>query len=258
MNILDRIARHLFRSNIRGAGAFHRYVCGGRRLEVRSKHGVLFFLQPGEYVDNQVLRTGFYEEEVYEALTSALLPEDVFWDIGANIGLHAVTVATSRRCRSVVAFEANPQLAEVIRREASANSCSVEISDLALDESAGSAKFYLCKGNLGRSSLFNWHAASAAETIDVTTTTGDAFVDGHPGLFPNVVKIDVEGGELRVLRGMKRVLADARLRAIVFEDGPDERSEVKRALGEHGFALQRLVRVSSPKHNLENYLARRE
>jgi len=109
MNIVDLIVAFLFRMNVRGASRFHTLVCGGRRLNVRSKHGVAFKIDPHEYVDGFILRRGYYEEEVLDAIRSSLNPGDVFWDVGSNLGLHALTVAKLNSGSPIFAFEPNPK-----------------------------------------------------------------------------------------------------------------------------------------------------
>jgi len=83
-------------------------LAGKHTLRQRSLHGLIFELQPHEYIDAIVLREGYYEPEVIDALRPFLRPGAVFWDVGANIGLHTVTAACLAPGSQVVAFEPNP------------------------------------------------------------------------------------------------------------------------------------------------------
>lgn len=222
---------------------------------MRTKHGVVLLLDPAEFVDHRILRCGFYEEEVFQEIGRHLEASGAFWDIGANIGLHSVTVAKLGLCSAVYAFEPNVRLAEVIEREAKRNRCALTIFPIALDATEGEQRFYLYPGNAGRSGFYNWQKDTTE--VRVRTGSGDAIVAQDPEAMPTVVKLDVEGAELRVLQGMSRVLAHPKLKCIVFEDPPDENSAVKTLLLEHGFAIRELRRLDSEEHALKNFSASR-
>ena len=251
------MSANLFRHKIRGAIQFHTLVCRGRRLEVLTKHNLLVRLNPYEYIDGFVLRYGYYEEEVLCAILENLKPGDVFWDVGANLGLHSLTVALTRKDVRVHAFEPNPSMAELIRSGTSLNHLQVEVEQIALDSADGVAKFFVHEGNAGRSSLINWDSDSSLKQIDVTTARGEGLVGRSEIPAPNVMKIDVEGSEGRVLTGLGGLLFNSNLRAIVLEDSVHESSEPKRLLRDAGFSLTPLNRREATGHNLENYLARR-
>jgi hypothetical protein len=77
------------------------------------------------------------------------------------------------------------------------------------------------------------------EPVRVETTTVDAAVREH-GLRPAVVKIDVEGGELRVVAGMEETLE---LRpALLVEVDPESGAELERRLAARGYQAYRIGR----------------
>lgn len=257
MNIADTITAFFFRRHLRGQTRIHQLLLQGRRIEVKSKHGVRFQLDPYEYVDGFILHYGFYEEEVLEAALESLLPGDVFWDVGSNLGLHALTARRLRPDVSVWAFEPNPQMAALLVAAARRNAIEVTLLELALDATAGQADFFLHEGNSGRCGLHNWEADPRLQHIEVVTDTADGVVANHRAPAPNVVKIDVEGNEERVLAGMQGVLKSETLHTVIFEDSPQETSAVKTILREEGFTIEKLVRREPAQHNLENYVAKR-
>jgi FkbM family methyltransferase len=182
----------------------------------------------------------------------------VFWDIGSNLGMHALTVAKLHPDARVCAFEPNPAMHALIREAAKRNTLSVEVMDVALDAAAGIASFYLHGGNAGRSSLHNWEGDPALATIEVITARGDEIVASSKAPAPHVMKIDVEGNEQRVLQGMPGLLADRKLHTVVFEDSLEETSGTKTLLRNHGFIIEPLVRLEATHHALANFVARRE
>lgn len=254
MPILDSICGTWLRHGWRGAHRISGALCGTRRLLLRSRHGLQLELDRAEYVDSFVIRFGYYEEEVLEAILHRMRPSAVFWDVGANIGLHALTVSKLVSGARVVAFEPNPVLATLMRSAAIRNKTNVEVSELALDCKTGAAHLYLHDGNLGRSSLVDW--ASARRDVLVTLGIADQLAYSQPYPTPNVMKIDVEGCEARVLAGMTKMLARKDLHTVVFEDREGE-SPSKDVLKRAGFEIRQLARMGPTGHNLENFVAER-
>src|SRR5213594_4081429 len=60
-------------------------------IQTQSRYGAKFFLSPLDYIDSFVLLCGYYESEVLESILPFLDSNAVFWDVGANFGLHAIT-----------------------------------------------------------------------------------------------------------------------------------------------------------------------
>jgi FkbM family methyltransferase len=257
LNFLDCTAAFLIRHDIRGATRFHATVRGGRRILTRTSHGLELALDPKEYVDSFVIKCGYYEEEVLNAISSNMRQGDVFWDVGANLGIHAQTIAKLKKDARVYAFEPNPAMAELIRSASERNAVQVTLFQLALDSLNGASKFFIYEGNAGRSSLHNWESDPNLKQIEVETVRGDLLVSDGRALQPNVMKIDVEGNEARVLAGMPDVLANKGLRAVILEDGVDELTESKTLLRNAGFTIEPLIRLESTHHSLRNYLAKR-
>ena len=129
---------------------------------------------------------------------------DVVYDVGANIGLVALVVALDPRGHSCVVhcFEPEPgnfaQLAGNIRLNGLAH--RVHAHRLALSDRAGEADLYVRGGpGEGRHSTVATEGSTAS--IRIRTEPLAAFA-ARAGRSPDVVKIDVEGAEGRVLDGM--------------------------------------------------------
>jgi len=256
--LTDTVASFLFRHDLRGASRFARTFIKNRRIMARSKHGLVWYLDPAEYVDRFVLTHGFYEEEVLEAVVSRIGQGDCFWDVGANLGLHALTVKRAAPSVSVYAFEPNPKLNQLISRVAQLNGLEVQISPIALDQDTRTADFFICEGNLGNSSLFTRLTKRGVKVIKVQTELGDELVQSGRVTSPNIVKIDAEGNEYRIMAGMSKILQTPQLHTIVLEDGESDFTPVKSLLSSYGFTFKKLVRKEPTHHNLHNYLAIRQ
>jgi len=139
-----------------------------------------------------------YEDRFAVALLSSVRPDDCVWDIGANVGFY--TEQLSKLARHVVAFEPVPDCCRQIEAKHLAN---VECMEIALGDAAGSQSMFI---NRQFSSLV-WTPSPDARTHAVQVARGDDLTSLPR---PTVVKIDVEGYETEVVRGMQQTLAGVR------------------------------------------------
>ena len=134
---------------------------------------------------------------------------DTAVDVGANFGAHTHTMLHSvGSLGRVIAFEANPEITATLEKW-KAQHPSLDVRQVALSDHAGSADFFICD-NAGFSSLdeheIERHGRSASKKITVALDTLDnCLLSSLTSL--RLIKIDVEGAELAVLRGAEGVLA---------------------------------------------------
>lgn len=140
-------------------------------------------------------------DRILDVIRYHLTPDMIAFDIGANWGGYALTMASI--CRDVIAFEPIPHLAEDLRRRAPPN---LRVETLALSSAAGVADFHidLREGlNAQQSSLLHipeLHDVGLIESVRVETITLDGYVQSR-GVTPDFIKIDVEGWEPAVFEG---------------------------------------------------------
>jgi FkbM family methyltransferase len=141
---------------------------------------------------------------------------ETFIDAGANRGdWTAALLSTSPRASGVL-FEPSAELAAMLRERFAQNS-KIEVVEAALGESTGIATLY-DEGPTGEtSSLVPGVSFSIARPRDVGLTTVDAEVEARGIGHVDVLKIDVEGFDLSVLRGARRLLGDHRVAVVQFE-----------------------------------------
>lgn len=257
----DRLLAGWLHRGWRGAPRLARYLGYSDHestLLARSQYGSLFKLFPFAYIDQIVLRSGYYESEVLTALSLHLGPHAVLWDIGANFGLHAVTAQMRFPSATVIAFEPSPAVHARLLENAALNSAPVRTVALALSDRTGHAPLHLAPpGNSGMTTLSPWSGASYTGTVLVATARGDDLIAQGSLPAPTVIKIDVEGHELAVLTGLAATLRAGACRAVIFEDHLTEDSPVKALLQEFGFKLNSLVRLEDSTHTLGNFVATR-
>lgn len=149
-------------------------------------------------------------DRILDVIRYHLTPDMIAFDVGANWGGYALTMASI--CRQVVGFEPIPRLAEDLRHRAPPN---LLVETLALSDRAGRAEFHidLREGlNAQQSSLLRvdeLHDKGLVETVQVETLTLDAYVESR-GVRPDFIKIDVEGWEPAVFAGATRIIREHR------------------------------------------------
>jgi FkbM family methyltransferase len=156
-----------------------------------------------------------WEPELHAAVAPTIASGMAVLDVGAHVGLFTLTAAlrvgpTGR----VVAFEPSPQTLVSLRRHISLNGFDdrVEVVPAAVGDAEGEIPFFVHaetqSASIARASLAELRpgdGAMAATEIRVPVVTLDGFCAQH-GVGPDRVKIDVEGAELRVLRGALELL----------------------------------------------------
>jgi FkbM family methyltransferase len=126
------------------------------------------------------------------------------WDVGANLGLY--TVFAARRGGAVHAFEPDPSFADRLRRNVNLNGQDATIHELALSDENGTTTL-ATDGLEGNSPALSTGGDTERGRATIETIRGDALVSGIPD--PEVLKIDVEGAETGVLRGLGPRLSEA-------------------------------------------------
>ena len=195
-----------------------------RRVE---RDGILFDLDPGDYVQ-WTIYFGMEREEK-SGLFNLAKPGYVALDIGTNVG--EVLLNFAKRVGPdgrAVGFEPNLDTLAQCRHNLSLNGFpNVEVHELALGETDGEV-------SIGRVDKTNAGAdrVVACGGTPVHVTTLDAFAQGFERI--DLIKIDVEGFDLKVLRGGQRTIE--RFRPTLFVELSD------RNLREQGDSAEELVR----------------
>jgi FkbM family methyltransferase len=141
-----------------------------------------------------------YEDKFALALLRSVRADDCVWDVGANVGFY--TEKLSRLAKLVVAFE---PISANFRQITARQLLNVNCLQCAL----GDAQAELPMSNNAQYSSIVSSPYNPADVVQETVTVvpGDSLVDLPR---PNVVKIDVEGYEPEVIRGMRNILGSVR------------------------------------------------
>lgn len=150
-------------------------------------------------------------------LARALLPRDgVFIDVGANVGLHTLAIAHHvSEGGAVVAFEPHPVNHRLLVHNLEQNCLRHVVA-----ENCGLAEAAATLTGTARADGGNWSLASRGDyQFEVRLVRLDDYLCDHPLPRLDLMKIDVEGAEVRVLRGARQTIERFRP-LIVFEVCP--------------------------------------
>jgi FkbM family methyltransferase len=150
-----------------------------------------------------------YEPGVARLLTALARERRVIVEAGANIGYYTLLMATAQPPGGVVhSFEPRPDVLARLSENVALNSLtSVRVSDAAVSDVAGRATLYLPdSGNREMASLDRTFAP-ATRSVDVRTVRLDDYCTSNR-LDVDLVKLDVEGSEVRALEGLGAVLRE--------------------------------------------------
>jgi FkbM family methyltransferase len=175
---------------------------------------------------------------------------DVLYDIGANVGAFSL-IAAKHTGAHVVAFE--PGYANFARLcdNIQLNHCAGHIVPLptALSERAELVGFAYRTVEPGQSRHQLTEARWSVEANDgekyvqpTATMPLDDLVADYDLPVPNHLKVDVDGAELRVLRGARQLLGRAELRTVLIEAAPSMRDAVERLMEDAGLRLRATLR----------------
>jgi FkbM family methyltransferase len=170
--------------------------------------GYRMYVSPAE---NLGYLLGTYEPQLQAIIKEYVAAGDTVYDVGANVGyaslLLAKRVGPGGR---VIAFEPVPRNIDAFRENVKINDlANVRLLEFAASDRRGEATIRVAD-NFAEASLV-WHRNDpSAQELTIRTVAIDELVEAGDLAHPRFVKIDVEGAEGNVLRGMRRMLAAAK------------------------------------------------
>ena len=195
---MSRNLQQILRSFLPNFGLRIRHVEQKRRLEVRFR----------EHLGLIARGAKGYEPQYVSVFRKLLTPGAIVFDVGANIGFYTVLFSAWVGLHGrVVAFEPDPANLKSLRRNLKLNECeNVVVSPVALSNRSGIEPFSVdpvtrLTGHLGKGATYGStiFGTGKEDLISVVTST----LDDEMGKFgvPDLIKMDIEGGEHNALEG---------------------------------------------------------
>jgi FkbM family methyltransferase len=189
---------------------------------------------------------GPVEKFTTELFCSVLRPGMKVVDMGAHLGYFTLLAARRvGRNGAVYAFECDPTNFRFLLHNIRLNRHDAEVvpSSAAITDEIGVHSFFASDRDLCLGSL--WHTRPSRRRIDVRCTTLDRVLGGQP---IDVAKLDVEGGEVRALDGMRRTIESSADLVMFVECNPRKLPAAGASVAE---LLERLEQFGFDVHEID-------
>lgn len=155
----------------------------------------------------ETVNFGHFEDEYSIKLIDSIQSANVFFDIGANIGYYSSIAALQNKNCRVFSFEPIPQTHEKLLKNIALNGLkNVYTFNFGfLDKDKEMSMFFNCNESTA-ASLENIREINESSKTECKFTTLDSFVQKH-NVFPDLIKVDIEGAELFALMGAIETLS---------------------------------------------------
>jgi len=204
---------------------------GGAAIFVTPSAGLKYLFKPMSRIDPPLLRNA----------VELVRPNDVVWDIGANVGLFAFAAAAcAGRKGRVVAFEPDWFLVSCLRKSAACQpdtSAPVTVVSVAIASQISLRAFTIASRSRASNAMRGYGQTQMgvpSESQTVVALNLDWLASKLP--LPNVIKCDVEGAEGEVFAGQTRILSEIRP-IIICEVARNAAAQMTAILVESGYIL---------------------
>jgi FkbM family methyltransferase len=203
-------------------------------------------LELGDVISDDICRYGEWEPVLSRRILSHARSGGVLVDVGANLGYFSLLWAAANESNQAHALEASPRIFRKLVRNVRLNRLESRIRsyEMALSDREGVSAF-----EPGPEEQTGWGGlvdTRTAGVIDVETTRLDVLFADLRRI--DVLKIDVEGADTRVLLGAERLLCERRIGAVFFEQIIDRMADLGIAPGDAmtflarcGYSVRRII-----------------
>ncbi len=198
-----------------------------------------------------------YENDQIDCFLEIIQPGMRMFDVGANIGVFSILAAN--KGLDVIAFEPFPAMSKRLKENIELNNLSskIKIVEEAVADKAGEMNFRAPRENnfgVGRIVLDSDQRNSESDVM-VKTNTLDSYVEEYGA--PDIIKMDIEGGEIFALAGADKLFSNEKAPIIIVEYhlelikalGGDPDSGLKR-LQSYGYKMEEIKTESDPRQFL--------
>ena len=213
-----------------------------------------------------------YEEKLMVKWLDTFRDDDIFFDIGANVGIYSLAAAT--KCRHVYAFEPVYQNLAILEENVVRNNLESKITIVPLPLSDSNSLIKIRHRSLGKSecnqlfgvenhgldidSRFDASSDEIPYVLNHLTASLDELVQVYNMPMPTKLKLDVDGCEQYVLKGSTNVLKASTLKSAYFEDNTNEGEGIfDKFFKKEGFVITDKVKLNHEVFKGSNVLVQR-
>lgn len=188
----------------------------GHRIVIKEIDSIRYELDLSELIDSEMFYRGVCEPNTANALAQLSKPGNVVFDIGANVGSHTLPLAKLVGTEGMVyAFEPVEWARKKLKRNIELNSFkNIRLVPVALSDQIqmhGSEQFrasfkITSQADVGADGELTQNWWNACDHLDTDFDTLDAFVKKNGLIRLDLIKLDVDGYEGKVMRGAIKTL----------------------------------------------------
>jgi FkbM family methyltransferase len=172
-------------------------------------------------------------------------PNKVIADVGANIGYYSIFFSKYLDpSTQIFAFEPSSSILPVLRKNLMINNISnVKILDLACADHTGNEEFFLGEHHHESSLLSEWsnNAVAGTKTMVASITLDDFFEKLNQHHYPDLIKMDIEGGGIYALKGCVNCITKKRPFILIESHNAGEDQEVSHLLLQYNYEAFRVT-----------------
>lgn len=225
-----RVIPH-FKGKLRiGKLFFKRYCNQNKRFQITAHYGVKYIIPNTiENVGFELLINGVYGADIVQFLMKNVYKNDVFFDVGANIGSIGLPLVKSMPHLKYHAFEASPHVFEYLTKTVNLNGFKkINLINKALYHTDHIQVPFFQSDYHGKNSLAPTYGSNS---VLVDAITLDRYCLENMINQVDWLKIDVQGFELYAFQGAEKILQTGKVKNIIFEYEPWAEEEAKVPIG---------------------------
>ncbi|PKF72958.1 FkbM family methyltransferase [Chryseobacterium sp. PMSZPI] len=242
--------------------AFHKYIFKPYHLFNGVDKNIIYRdsfnldLNLSDWIQQQLYFLGDYEKDEIDYLYSVLKEGDVFIDVGGNIGLFSLNASkVLGNDGRVYAFEAfKPNYEKFSRYITNNNLKNVSLEHLAVSEGSGFIDIFYNDSfdNVGMASSYieNFTTKEKVKCLSL-----DDYVKSHQIGKIDLIKIDIEGGEVSALKGMSQILTSFQPKIIIeinnitLKSSGHSEDELLQILSQKGYSKTKILSRDEASYN---------
>lgn len=241
------LSQFLLKHPFIGAGGIKRTLvkilipvpCGSTNIQTRFGFNIIVNPVLDKIIERSIYYYGTYEFGTLYVLSKCLRKGDSFMDVGSNIGFISLYASGLVGGNGIVySFEPFSETFSILKKNIELNRIkNIHIYNEAIGSKRGVAKIYSnLNGNRGGATMMEIKNSKLSGT-DVNVQALDQFVSSNRILKICLLKVDVEGWELKVLKGGNRLLSTTDAPIICIEYSERHPIQNDKLVGIYNFLL---------------------